>query len=384
MDLPLEGLKVLDLSRLLPGPLCTCFLGDLGASITKVEDTHQGDYARFYPPLVKNNSNFFLMLNRNKKSVAINLKKTEGIEILKKLIAENDVLIDSFRPGVLEKMGLSYEIIKQINPSMVVCNLNGFGNHPIYKNKAGHDLNFIGLAGLTVFDQNDSPVVPPFQIADIVGGALSAALKIVAASYQSLKNKKGCFINHSMVENLGAAFPFNLLESISLSSATHYNVVELLTGKSPFYTYYKTSDNKFVAFAPVEYKFWEAFCIATKNNDWTEFYMQKSEGLKSKIQNHIEKHDWEFWKQFSIENDCCVSPVYDNLSASDFSLTFSENHPIEGKVLHQKSILGENKIYQAAPQWGEHTVEILKNIGFEADKIEELKENKVIKVYQNA
>lgn len=379
ITLPLKGLKILDLTRLLPGPLCTCLLGDLGAEIIKIEDTQLGDYMRFFPPMAKNNALLFLMLNRNKKGVAIDLKTDKGVTFFKKMVADADIVVESFRPGVMKKLGIDYETLQEINPKIIFCNINGFGNHPEYGNKAGHDLNFMGLAGLTI-ESNGEAIVPPFQIADVVSGAILGALQIVAAAYKAEKQGIGSFINHSIVENLGATFPFSLLESSVLANNQLYSIVELLTGKSPFYRYYKTKDKKWVAFAPIEHKFWTTFCRAVEKEDWLKWYMKKDTNLESEIGQLIASKDWEFWKDFSLQYDCCVTPVYENLSSSPFNVTFIEKHPLDGTVLHHKNIATEEEgVYSPAPQWGEHTVEFLEKYNYSQEEILDLVAKKVVK-----
>jgi len=378
-SLPLKGLKILDLTRLLPGPLCTCFLGDLGAEIIKIEDTKLGDYMRFFPPMAKHNAHLFLMLNRNKKGISIDLKTEEGVQFFKKMVADADVVVESFRPGVMNKLGIGYETLKSINPKLIFCNINGFGNHPEYGKKAGHDLNFMGLAGLTI-EKDGEALVPPFQIADVVSGAILGALQIVAAAYKAEKQQEGSFINHSIVENLGSAFPFSLLESSGLRNEQTYTIVELLTGKSPFYNYYKTKDKKWVAFAPIEHKFWNTFCLAVGKEDWLTKYMKKEDGLENDISNLMASKDWSFWKAFSLKHDCCVTPVYEKLADAPFPVTFYEHNKQEGKILHHKNLASEQgEIYAPAPQWGEHTVEILKQYNYSTEEIEDLVKRKIVK-----
>jgi alpha-methylacyl-CoA racemase len=382
-NLPLEGLKIIDLTRLLPGPLCTCLLGDLGAEVTKIEDTQMGDYMRFFPPMAARNSALFVMLNRNKKSVSLDLKNQKAVEIFKKMIADADVLTESFRPGVMEKLGLGYDVLKAINPKLVYCSINGFGHHADYGNKAGHDLNFIGLAGITVKHGHEA-VVPPFQLADIVGGAVMAALQIVSASYKAMKSGEGSFINHSIAENLACAFPFSLLESAGLSNDSSFTIVELLTGKTPFYRYYKTSDEKWVAFAPIEHKFWNNFCMAVNKTEWLPLYMQKKEGFEHEISALIAGYDHSFWQKFALENDCCVTPVYEKMQDSPFEMTFTENHPAEGEVLHHR-VFGNygNAVRTPSPQWGENTVEEMQKLGYSESEIQELISQHAVKAYTN-
>ena len=152
IDFPLDGIRVLDLTRLLPGPLCSLYMADLGADVIKVEDPKGGDYARWIPPLQKNQSRAFLGLNRNKRSLSLDLKKEEAKEIFKELVKKSDVVIESFRPGVMDSLGLGYEELKKLKPDLVFCSLTGYGQNGPYKDRAGHDINYLGFAG--VLEQN--------------------------------------------------------------------------------------------------------------------------------------------------------------------------------------------------------------------------------------
>ena len=186
---PLDGVKILDLTRLLPGPLASMYLADLGAEVIKIEDPEIGDYARQIPPMKEKSSWNFLMMNRNKKSVTLNLKQSADKEKFLNLVKSADVVMESFRPGICAKLGIDYEVCKAINPRIVFCSLTGYGQTGPYKNKAGHDINYLGYAGiLDQMGKKDSPNLINFQIADIAGGTLTSCIGILAALFRAQKN----------------------------------------------------------------------------------------------------------------------------------------------------------------------------------------------------
>src|SRR3712207_244527 len=203
--LPLEGVRVLDLSRLLPGGFCSLLLADFGAEVLKVEDTGMGDYIRWSPPYYEGaddsaKSALFLALNRNKRSIRLNLKTDEGREVLLKLVREYDVVLESFRPGVLDRLGVGYERMKQENPKLVYCAISGYGQDGPYRDRSGHDMNYLGLIGLLGLtgDPDGPPVQSAGQIADLGGGALMAAFGIMAALRERDRSGEGQLVDVSM------------------------------------------------------------------------------------------------------------------------------------------------------------------------------------------
>ena len=208
MSLPLEGVRVLDLSRLLPGGFCTLLMADFGAEVLKVEDTGMGDYVRWSPPHHEGaeqsaSSALFLSLNRNKESIRLNLKTDDGKEILRRLVKDYDVLVESFRPGVLDRLGVGYDELKKENPGLVYCAISGYGQTGPYRDRSGHDMNYlglIGLLGLTGESPDSRPMQSAGQIADLGGGALMAAFGILAALRERDRTGEGQVVDVSMAD----------------------------------------------------------------------------------------------------------------------------------------------------------------------------------------
>ena len=200
----LSGLKLLDLSRLLPGPYCSLLLADLGMEVLKVEDPEQGDYTRSIGPTRKKDSAIFLALNRNKKSIKLNLKIREGREIFFRLIQSYDVILESFRPGVMDRLGIGFQELKKRNPRIILCSISGYGQDGPYQERSGHDINYIGLGGVLEITgvKKGDPVLPGVQIADIGGGGMMAAIAILAAAVHREKTGQGEFLDISMLDSV--------------------------------------------------------------------------------------------------------------------------------------------------------------------------------------
>ncbi|MGV9200774.1 MAG: CaiB/BaiF CoA transferase family protein, partial [Promethearchaeia archaeon] len=269
-QLPLSSIKILDLSRMLPGPYCSMVLADLGAEVIRVENPRY-PYAN-PPPLFRkgryNESAFNAILMRNKKSIALNLKKEEGKEIFYELAKEADVILETFRPKVVEKLNIGYDTISEINPSIIYCALTGYGQNGPYEQLAGHDMNYLGICGImnlnrprTHYDKPDEvrkPVVPGMQCADI-GGALVAVIAIQGAIIEREKNesKKGQYIDISMLDSAFSFMPmaaaYHFAQSVNEKPLRSENP---LHGAMPYYSVYRTKDNKFLTIGAIEMKFW--------------------------------------------------------------------------------------------------------------------------------
>ena len=259
--LPLAGVRVLDLTRLLPGGYATQMLGDLGAEVLKIEEPGTGDYARTMPPMGRRYGQAFTAVNRNKRSAAINLKHRAGREALLRLIDGADVLIESFRPDVMDRLGLSHATLRQRNPRLVVCALTGYGQDGPYRDRVGHDINYIGYAGLLAHltSPGQPPTMPGAQLADIAGGALMAVVGILAALVGRSETGEGRIVDVSMMDGTLALLP--LLASITLNGGAEPGPGEAwLAGALPGYNVYETRDGKYVTVGALEPKFWAELC----------------------------------------------------------------------------------------------------------------------------
>jgi len=253
---PLAGVRVLDLTRLLPGAMATLHLADMGADVIKVEDTEAGDYSRSMGRVRDGMSDSFRLLNRNKRAMRLDLKQARGREAFLKLAGRADVVVEGFRPGVVAKLGVGYDAVSAVNARIVYCSISGYGQDGPYAQRAGHDINYIGYAG--VGDQigpAQAPVVPNFQIADLLGGALVPAMGILAALVDARSSGRGRYVDVSMTDAALAHAVFPLLGFLE-SGKTPARGTGMLDGGLPCYNVYRTKDARFMAVGALEKKFW--------------------------------------------------------------------------------------------------------------------------------
>jgi alpha-methylacyl-CoA racemase len=259
--LPLTGVRVLDFSTLLPGPMATLLLAEAGAEVIKIERPNTGEELRGYQPRFGDTSVSFAMLNRGKRSIAIDLKAADALDRLRPLLESSDVLVEQFRPGVMDRLGLGYAAVQQINPRIVYCAITGFGQAGPKAQIAAHDLNYQAAAGLLSIaaGSDGAPVVPSALIADIAGGAYPAVMNILLALLRRQHTGQGCKLDVSMTDGL---FPFlyGAIGAAAVTDAWPRPGGELLSGGSPRYQLYRTQDDRYLAVAPLEEKFWQNFC----------------------------------------------------------------------------------------------------------------------------
>lgn len=380
---PLTGIKILDLTRLLPGPMCTLHLADMGAEVLKIEDPVVGDYARSIPPMQNKNSVFFHAVNRNKQSLAVDLTKEEGRKLFLKLAKTADVVVESFRPGVVTKLGIDYETLKAINPKLIYCSITGYGQTGPYRDKAGHDINYCSYAG--VLEQYGKiPFIPNFQISDVVGGSLNAAMGILAALVQQKMTGEGQYIDVSIMDGV-------LAHATTALAQVDHGEQSFLTGALPCYSIYETSDKKFMALGALEFKFWERFCIAVDRKDLIPYHIvadNEAEKTYNEVAAIFKSNSRGFWTNKFEKLDCCVSPV--------LSLTESlcNEQVIAREMIQKRNVADEGKITQfalplkfssfqfeietPAPLLGEHTDQSLKDIGYSDTEIKQLRNSKII------
>lgn len=252
----LAGLKVLDVSRLLPGPFCSLYLAQLGAEVVKIEEPNGGDYVRALSP------ELFAQVNRGKQSVTLDLRQPQGAEIFRRLAAGADVVLESFRPGVMDKLGCGYEALKAINPRLVYAALTGYGQNGPYRDRAGHDMNYCAYAGaLDQIGDARGPALSNTQIADLAGGALTCALGILAAVHGARSSGRGCFVDSAMLDGT-LALQVAAMATLRALGRTQPRGADMLTGALPNYSLYECADGKWFALGALEPKFWAAFCAA--------------------------------------------------------------------------------------------------------------------------
>jgi crotonobetainyl-CoA:carnitine CoA-transferase CaiB-like acyl-CoA transferase len=261
MPAALEGVVVLDFTRLLPGPFCTQLLANLGAEVIKIEDPKLGDYMRSVPPLVHDVSYPFVMVNRGKRSLAVDLKTPEGQEILRKLVRHADVVVEQFRPGVMARLGADYDSLAMWNPKLIYCSFSGFGQTGPYKDLPGHDINFEALAGILSVSRNRDdprPAIPSVPIADLAGG-FNAALAILASLRTRDRTGRGEFIDVAIYDTAVTLLVLGLARFFATGEEPVAGET-LITGTFPFYSLYETKDGGWLSVAAVEPKFWERMC----------------------------------------------------------------------------------------------------------------------------
>jgi len=388
----LRELKMLDLSRLLPGPYCSLLLADLGMEVLKVEDPEQGDYTRMIGPIRKKDSAIFLALNRNKKSIKLNLKIKEGKEIFYKLIQSYDIILESFRPGVMDRLGLGYQELKKRNPRIILCSLSGYGQDGPYRERSGHDINYIGLGGVLEITgaKNGDPVLPGVQIADIGGGGMMAAIAILSAAIHREKTGEGQFLDISMMDSV--------VSWLSIHAVKYFTDGELLkrgdmplTGRYACYQVYPTKDGRHMSLGALEPKFWKNFCEAIGCRDlFDKQFIEGEERLRIivEIQNLFKTKTQGEWVDFFKAVDACCEPiltfeeVFQHPQVLHRQMVMEVKHPIEGNIRLLgnpiKSSQFPFEIRTHSPGWGEHTIDVLKTMGFSKKEIEHFKEVKAI------
>jgi crotonobetainyl-CoA:carnitine CoA-transferase CaiB-like acyl-CoA transferase len=380
---PLSDVKVLDLSRLLPGGFCSLLLADLGAEVLKVEDTGMGDYVRWAPPYYGGEelhgqgtrSSLYLALNRGKRSVRLNLKAAEGREALLRLAAEYDVLLEGFRPGVLDRLGVGYERLREANPGLVYCAITGYGQDGPYTQRAGHDTNYLALNGLLGLSgaAGGPPTQAAGQIADLGGGALIAAVGVMAALHESRRSGQGQVVDISMTD--GA------MSWLAMVAGRYFCDGEVprrgdgqLSGGILCYLPYEAADG-WVSCGALEPKFWAAFCHGVGRPDLVEVQFEPpgSDAWRA-VAEVFRSRSREEWGAFNDEHDCCIEPVLDLDQALASELTRAREMVVEveqpgiGPVrqLGNPIKLGRTPgdPTRPAPAFGEHTEEVLRAVGY--------------------
>lgn len=375
--LPLAGIRILDLTRLLPGPVCTLHLADLGAEVIKIEDPQQGDYARTLGTGEGGDSAYFRMINRHKQGLVLDLKNPAGVEVFRDLARTADVIVESFRPGVMDKLGVGYEAIAALNPRIAYCSISGYGQDGPYKDLAGHDINYLGYAGVLeqIGREGGAPAIPNFQIADLLGGALTAAMGILAAVLDAQRSGRGRHVDVSMTDSVLAHTYFAMLR-LNDAGRSAPRGGDLLSGGLPCYATYRCADDRYLAVGALEGKFWQSCCAVLQRPEWVA--RQWDPALRDELAALFAERPRDAWAADFAAVDCCVTPVLSPEEALRNEQLVARGMIVDADGLRQFAPplkLSEHPfaVRSPAPARGEHTDSILGAAGYSPARIAELR-----------
>ena len=393
MSLPLEDVKILDLTRLLPGGFCTLLLADLGADVIKVEDTGQGDYVRWAPPYYGSDehtplgtrSAIYLALNRNKRSIRLDLKQDRGRQALIKLAEGADVLVESFRPGVLERLGVGYEVLRQANPALVYCPITGYGQDGPNRDRAGHDMNYLGLNGILSLtgEAGGPPIQSGAQIADLGGGGLMAAVGILAALQEVRRSGEGQLVDISMTDGSLAWLVMEAGRYFGSGEVPRRGEV-MLSGGIICYRPYEAKDG-WVTCGALEPKFWQAFCRGVGREDLIEAQFERpGSDAHRQVEEIFRSRTRDEWRAFNDEHDAMIEPILERDEALESELVreremvLSYEQPELGEIRQLgfpiKLSRTPARVHRPAPALGEHTAEVLGEAGYSAEQVAAMEE----------
>lgn len=367
----LTGIRVLDMSRLLPGPYCTMLLADFGAEVIKIEEPGKGDYSRSFPPFLKDFGYWHLQLNSNKQSVVLDLKSEEGKNIFLELVKTADVVVESYRPGVLKKLGVDYEAAAKVNPKIIYCSISGYGSKGPLAHKADHDLGYLSLAGVTAMsgEADGAPAIPGVLMADM-NAALSAGMSIMIALRHAALTGQGQEIDISL---------FNVAMNLMPGAASLFFgsgfVAERgnnwLTGAYANYNIYATADGRYVSVGCLEKKFWRNLCMGLGKEELIDMVDDESNHpyLKEQLAEVFKQKTMRKWEEFFADKDACVTPVLnfkeavesEQVQANEMVLNVQDDELGEYQQLGFAMKLSKTpaQLNKRAPRLGEDTEQIL-------------------------
>jgi crotonobetainyl-CoA:carnitine CoA-transferase CaiB-like acyl-CoA transferase len=385
----LDGIRVLDLSRLLPGPYATHLLAEAGADVIKIEDTEMGDYARYTPP--PTNQGFgvtYDAINRGKRSVSVDLSAESGREVFFDLVEDADVVFEQFRPGVVERLGVDYETVRKHNQEIVYCSLSGYGQNGPYRDRVGHDLNYAATAGLldmTRRDRNEKPRIPGIPVGDMSGGLFAAVSMIGAVLSRELGNSGGEYVDVSMTDAV-ISFSQALVPEVLAGRGVSPGETRL-TGKYPCYGVYETADGRYATLAALEPKFWQQFCETVGREELVDKHMSDSPEERAAVREAVAevfaektRDEWEAEiggeeMMFAAVNRVSEAIKHQQVEARELIIENGAprvGFPIQGSE-------GVPDAEGPAPGQGEHTDDVLQEAGYATHEIARLREDGVLK-----
>ncbi|GIX48142.1 MAG: CoA transferase [Candidatus Tectimicrobiota bacterium] len=399
--LPLEGIQVLDLTRLAPGPHCTMILADLGAEVLKIEEPGPptgrraqqaaGQPTEWKVPGIDRHSPFNA-LNRNKRSMGLNLKTDAGREIFYKLAERADVVVEEFRPGVAKRLGIDYETLRPRNPRLIYCAITGYGQTGPYRTQVGHDINYIAMAGaLGIMGPKDGPpTIPHNLLADYAGGGMHGAIGILAALLARERTGRGQFVDIAMTDGV-----LTLLAA-SLSNYFGAGLIPqrgegMLDGAAPFYNVYRTKDDKWLSIGAIEPWFYANLCKALGREDLIpyEFDTARWPEIRQIFQDIFRTKTRDEWFDVLSQSDVCVGKVYrydeleDDPQLQARQMFIELEHPEVGRVkqvgISVKLSETPGQVRRLAPRQFEHTTEVLQSLGYSAEDIAKLRQAGVVR-----
>jgi alpha-methylacyl-CoA racemase len=361
----LKGIRVLDLSRLLPGPFCTLYLAQLGAEVIKIEEPNGGDYARALSP------ELFAQVNRGKKSVTLDLRKPGDVELFHQMAAQSEVVLESFRPGVMDKLGCGYEALKALNPKLVYAALTGYGQTGPYRDRPGHDMNYLGYAG--VLDQTGAAGGPPapcnFQMADLAGGALTCAVGILAAVIGARASGQGTLVDSAMLDGSLAMQVVTLATLRTLGKAPARGE-DMLSGGLPNYAIYECADGKYLALGSLESKFFQRTLVLAGRPDLLKKPLapgKAGEGLRQELVALFRSKTRDQWDALLAADDTCASGILapDEVLNNEQVLARGLVEQVGGKPAFAMPVQFSTPLAPASPSpaLGQHNAEVLAALG---------------------
>ncbi|MDO8692366.1 MAG: CaiB/BaiF CoA-transferase family protein [Dehalococcoidia bacterium] len=385
---PLEGVRVLDATKLLPGGYCTLLLADLGAEVIRVEDPAELDNSRWGPDLVRQDRAYYQTLHRNKKSIVLDLKKPQGRELLLRLAGTADIFLESYRPGVMDRLGIAYADLQAVNPRIIYCSISGYGQEGPYRDRVGHDINYLALGGVlaTTGESGGPPVIPGVQVADIGAAAMFAAVAVLAALHGREQTGLGRYIDLAMLDGVVSFLQVAAAEYLGLGRSQRRGQM-WLSGKWACYTVYRTRNGGYLSLGALEPKFWSRFCIALGLEDLVQhqYVEERQDELRSRVQAVLLERTRQEWVDFLSGLDICCEPVLEVEEALEHPQVRCRGlvHEVVTASGETLKLLGTPFSATSGrtappPEVGQHTREVLLALGLTEEELNGLASERVI------